>query len=54
MLQNPVRGEERAAFAIITEGVLRSDLSKFCSDIEKFDWCDGAVFVMPILRDDSV
>lgn len=54
LLQNPVTKDQDDAFVIITEKVKFSSVKKACAELEGYDWCKGAAFFMPVLREDNV
>lgn len=54
LLQNPVTKDQDDAFVIITEKVKSSSVKKACAELEGYDWCKGAAFSMPVLREDNV
>jgi homoserine dehydrogenase len=54
LLQNPVDKKDDAAFVIITEKVPLANVKRVCNDLEELEWCRGAPFFMPVLRENWV
>lgn len=54
ILQNPITRRDDAAFVLITEKVALHAVKAVVADLEKFDWCRGPIFYMPVLTEDWV